>query len=45
MSHLDHDAYEALAPASPFFSTEGNKMLCKKCHILMRAVMFSTNGH
>ena len=41
---LDHDGYEALSPASPFFSAEGNKMLSKKCHIMMCAVMFSMNG-
>ena len=37
--------FKAAAPASPFFPTEGDKMLSKKCHILMCAVMFSTNGH
>ena len=36
--------YKAPASASPFFSAEGNETRSKKCHMLMSAVKFSTNG-
>ena len=42
MSHLD--ACKVPPSAWPFFSAEGDKMPSKKRHILMSAVMFSTNG-
>ena len=46
MSHLDHAwCLWGTGSCFPFFSAEGHKMLSKKCHILMRAVMFSRNGH
>ena len=41
-SHLD--AYNTSASASPSLTAEGNEMPSKKCHILMSAVMFSTNS-
>jgi len=34
----------SLASASPFFPAKGDEMPSKKCHILMSAVTFFTNG-
>ena len=42
--HLHFSPYKAVAPASPFFSVEGNETPSKKCNILISAVTFSTNG-